>query len=100
MFAFSPQRFHSILLVPALYSLVLIAGANAPNGAPVAGNDSYTIHGCALPLNPPLVANDFGGIGPVGRELFAHYLFSFEILSLLLLVALVGVVVLARRRAH
>jgi RHS repeat-associated protein len=61
MFSMSSRRFHSLLALAALLPLLLITGSSASSntGAPVAGNDSYTIHGCALPLNPPLVANDF-----------------------------------------
>src|SRR5215468_6159921 len=40
-----------------------------------------------------------GGVEAVGRLLFTDYLFPFEITSLLLLVAIVGVLTLAKRRA-
>lgn len=46
---------------------------------------------------PPLPA-DFGDIGPVGMALFTKFAFPFEAISLLLLAALVGVVVLAKKR--
>ena len=39
-----------------------------------------------------------GGIGAVGRLLFTDYLFPFEVTSLLLLAAMVGVLTLAKRR--
>jgi NADH-quinone oxidoreductase subunit J len=39
-----------------------------------------------------------GGVGVVGRLLFADYLFPFELTSVLLLGALVGVLTLAKRR--
>jgi NADH-quinone oxidoreductase subunit J len=43
------------------------------------------------------VASDFGSIEAVGRELFSDYLYPFEVISLVLLVAVVGVVLLAKK---
>jgi NADH-quinone oxidoreductase subunit J len=40
-----------------------------------------------------------GGVDVIGRLLFTDYLFPFELTSVLLLAAMVGVLVLARRRA-
>jgi NADH-quinone oxidoreductase subunit J len=40
-----------------------------------------------------------GGIEAIGRLLFTDYLFPFEVTSVLLLAAMVGVLLLARRRA-
>jgi NADH-quinone oxidoreductase subunit J len=40
----------------------------------------------------------FGGIQSVGLHLFNHFVFPFEVISILLTVAVVGVVVLAKRR--
>lgn len=45
------------------------------------------------------VDSSFGTIKSVGRLLYEQYYFPFEIISILLLVALVGVVALAKRRA-
>jgi NADH-quinone oxidoreductase subunit J len=39
-----------------------------------------------------------GGVANIGRALFTDYLFPFEVTSVLLLVALVGVMALAKRR--
>jgi NADH-quinone oxidoreductase subunit J len=39
-----------------------------------------------------------GGVASIGRALFTDYLFPFEVTSILLLVALVGVMALAKRR--
>jgi NADH-quinone oxidoreductase subunit J len=39
-----------------------------------------------------------GGVTTIGRALFTDYLFPFEVTSVLLLVALVGVIALAKRR--
>ena len=41
---------------------------------------------------------DFGSIFTVGEKLFSQYLFPFEMLSLVLLTAIVGALVLAKRR--
>jgi len=41
---------------------------------------------------------DFGGIFSVGTKLFSDYLFPFEMLSLLLLAAIVGALVLTKRK--
>ncbi len=40
-----------------------------------------------------------GGVEAIGRLLFTDYLFAFELTSVLLLAAMVGVLLLARRRA-
>ena len=40
-----------------------------------------------------------GGVETIGRLLFTDYLFPFELTSVVLLAAMVGVLVLARRRA-
>jgi NADH-quinone oxidoreductase subunit J len=43
------------------------------------------------------VPPDFGTIETVGERLFTHFLFAFELTSLVLLVGIVGAVVLAKR---
>jgi NADH-quinone oxidoreductase subunit J len=45
----------------------------------------------------PLPA-DFGSIFGIGEKLFSQYLFPFEMLSLVLLTAIVGALVLAKRK--
>lgn len=45
---------------------------------------------------PPLVS--FGSVQAIGNTLFTNYLFAFEATSIVLLIAMVGVVVLAKRR--
>ena len=57
-------------------------------------------HARAMPVlaaaaTPPVV--DFGTVSSVGALLFADFLFPFEAISLLLLVAVVGAVMLTRR---
>lgn len=44
------------------------------------------------------IAPNFGSIKAVGQVLYQQYYFSFELVSILLLVALLGVVALAKRR--
>ena len=45
-----------------------------------------------------VLAADFGSPAAIGELLFTQYLLPFEITSVLLLVAMIGVVVLTRRR--
>ena len=54
-------------------------------------------HGVAatVPLSGP---KEFGAIGPVGDLLFRQFLLPFEMTSVLLLVAVIAAVVVARRR--
>jgi NADH-quinone oxidoreductase subunit J len=51
------------------------------------------------PVPRPPAAAQSGGVAAVGRLLFTDYLFPFELTSVLLLAAMVGVLVLAKRRA-
>ncbi|PYS67994.1 MAG: hypothetical protein DMF73_17915 [Acidobacteria bacterium] len=56
MFSFSPRRFHSVLIGPALLPLLLLCSSKNPdNQPPVAVDDSFTIHCCSL-IN--VTAND------------------------------------------
>ena len=41
---------------------------------------------------------DFGTVASVGRELFGTFFYPFEAISLLLVAAMVGAVLLAKRR--
>lgn len=53
----------------------------------------------SLPVNEAAVIEEgFGGVKEVGQLLFREWLLPFEIVSILLLVALVGAVVLAGKR--
>ncbi len=51
-------------------------------------------------MNLPRAVTDetFGSIEGIGRMMLGKYLYAFEVISLVLLVAVVGVVLLARRR--
>ncbi len=50
-----------------------------------------------VPSDRPQIAADYGSVVALGRELFTDQAFAFELTSVLLLVAVVGAVVLARR---
>jgi NADH-quinone oxidoreductase subunit J len=54
------------------------------------------IHGSLFAIGE--VASDFGTTKAVGKMLFTEYLLPFEIASVLLLAAIVGAVILAKRR--
>ena len=51
----------------------------------------------AYPLG---VVEEVGSISLIGRLLFTDYILSFEIIAILLLVAVIGAVVIAKRRFH
>jgi len=50
-----------------------------------------------LPVGDVAVSADFGSIEQVGRLMLSKFLYPFEVISVLLLVAIVGVVLLAKR---
>ena len=78
-----PRRPYRLLAIPAgLLLLGQLAFIMLGRRAPVAVSPS-----------PP------GGVESIGRLLFTDYLFPFELTSVLLLAAMVGVLLLARRRA-
>jgi NADH-quinone oxidoreductase subunit J len=53
----------------------------------------------AAPAEPfPAPSETFGTVASVGMSLFREYFYAFEAISLLLVVAMVGAVVLAKRR--
>lgn len=45
-----------------------------------------------------ILGGGFGGIEGIGKMLYIDYVFPFEIVSILLIVALVGAVIIAKRR--
>ena len=76
-----PLRFWRLLALPLggllLVELALILGTRPPRPRP---------------------ATVSGGVESIGRLLFTDYLFAFEVTSVLLLAALVGVLALAKRK--
>jgi len=51
-----------------------------------------------VPILAAKIKSGFGGIESVGKQIFTTYLLPFEITSILLLAAIVGAVVIAKRR--
>jgi NADH-quinone oxidoreductase subunit J len=51
------------------------------------------------PRTPDLAAGGFGSVRRVGETLFTEYLLPFEVTSILILVAIIGAVVLAKRQS-
>ena len=49
---------------------------------------------------PIKVVEEIGSIALIGRLLFTDYILSFEIIVILLLVAVIGAVVIAKRKFH
>lgn len=66
-------------------------------GVPLAILLLGVIWGADLPAAAS-VSPEFGGVAAVGKELFARWVWPFEILSLLILVAMTGAVLIARKR--
>ena len=56
-----------------------------------------TLSGMHFP-EPPPVDEDYGSVASVGRTLFEDYVFQFEVVSILLMVAVVGAVMLAKKK--
>jgi len=52
----------------------------------------------STPASFPEKVAEFGTAGSVGRELFTRFYYPFEAISLLLIVAMVGAVLLAKKR--
>ena len=51
----------------------------------------------ATPLNPASTLTTEGGTEPLGKLLFTQYVLPFEVVSVLLLVAMVGVILLSKK---
>jgi NADH-quinone oxidoreductase subunit J len=79
-----PRRVLRLWALPAggLLFVLVVTWVLLPRGASPTGS----------PAGP-------GGVEAIGRLLFTDYLFPFELTSVLLLAAMVGVLLLARRRA-
>lgn len=70
--------FMSLLISP--FTAILISAVNSMNFS-------------------PLHLENFGSIKDVGMELYTEWILPFEMISILLLIALIGVVILAKREA-
>jgi NADH-quinone oxidoreductase subunit J len=75
-----PRRFGALLALVLIVELVWALTRRGESGAFAGGSVS--------------------SVGAIGRLLFTEYAFAFEVTSVLILVAMVGAVVLARREAH
>ena len=96
------------IMVLFLFAIMLLIPGRAETGpAPLARARRLAVPvgavlGLALVLivagrSGPMASTPPGGVETIGRLLFTDYLFPFEITSLLLLAALVGALVLAKR---
>lgn len=54
----------------------------------------------SITQSPITVASDFGNVKPVAELLFTKYLFPFELTSILLLVAIIGAVLMAKKEKN
>jgi NADH-quinone oxidoreductase subunit J len=79
------ERHRAIQVIGALGAIMLVA-VLASAVADVAGGSAA------------IVGPEFGTVKAVGKVLFTQYLLPFEVTSLLLLVAIVGAVVVAKER--
>ena len=75
-----------LLGLALLAQVMALAGKKLP--APLTPGTGYN----------PDVVRDLGAVGAVAQPLFNEYLLAFELTSILLLVAIVGAVVIGRRR--
>jgi NADH-quinone oxidoreductase subunit J len=85
--ALEPLKARGMVVILALLSVAALLGAPLA-GVLFAGGRGAT----------PAPTSDFGGIFGVGGKLFTDYLFPFEALSLLLLAAVVGALVLVKKK--
>ena len=75
------QRWVSPLLAGLLLTAILIPAVRVSTGDAMAPSET-----------------GFGTVSSVGTELFGRFFYPFEVISLLLVVAMVGAVILAKRR--
>ncbi len=59
-----------------------------------------TVFTGSISQSPVTVASDFGNVKPVAELLFTKYLFPFELTSILLLIAIVGAVLMAKKETN
>jgi NADH-quinone oxidoreductase subunit J len=91
--ALGPDRLPRIALpagiVIAIALGLVIAGAATSHGGAVPAAGAFAAAG------PAGAANVFGSVADFGRALFTTYLLPFEVTALVLMVAVIGVIVLA-----
>lgn len=81
-------------VVLAVLLCVTVAG-NKIRGIP--SNGVFTVDGSCPNPTPAHTGGGLGCVSTIGDQLFSNYLFPFEVTSLLLLLAMLGAVVLAKR---
>lgn len=94
-----PLSFYRIpaALLAVVLAAVLI-GVLATNAIRGATHGRFSVDGnCPIP-NPGHTSGGLGCVSTVGDQLFSNYLFPFEVTSFLLLLAMIGAVVLAKRK--
>jgi NADH-quinone oxidoreductase subunit J len=79
-----PERYKAMQIIGALGAVMLVA---------VIASAVADVRGSTALLSP-----EFGTVKAVGKVLYTQYLLPFEVTSLLLLVAIVGAVVVAKER--
>ncbi|OGD17553.1 MAG: hypothetical protein A2Y69_09565 [Candidatus Aminicenantes bacterium RBG_13_59_9] len=83
----SPRKRRAFTVLSVLLALGLAAEIFLSLSA------SLAAHGAPVP-------EGFGGVGEIGRKLFRDFLYPFEITSLIIMAALVGAIILAKKRKH
>jgi len=73
-----------------------LVAAAALGGLALAGLVAFGV--ARTPLGVPVLAEGFGNTVPVAERLFTSYLLPFELTSVLLLVAIIGAVVIGKKR--
>lgn len=86
---FGPEKRKFIRPLAAVFALVLILEILAIFKSGLLGDQRLVQH--------PDLVGDFGTVSGVGMLLFTRYLYPFEITSVLLLAAIVGTVILAKK---
>jgi NADH-quinone oxidoreductase subunit J len=94
------QRIAALVIAAAILVLPVVAMANtsfeATGARPkAAGVDPST--GAPTEADPNLITDGKTDVDQLGESLFTDYLFAFEVTSVLLVIAVVGAVVLARK---
>lgn len=88
-----PWQLGAGFAVGGVFFAMMVDVLSKYNSSPVTVSELSRAYGTSA-TGEPL----FGGIATVGQVLFLKYTFPFEVISVLLTVAVVGVVVLAKRR--
>lgn len=92
-----PAKALGLVVCGALFLLLAAAFLKgAPDGAPFRDLEAVTVEVGKSRLD--IAPGDWGGVRHVGSELFKTFVVPFEIVSVLIVVAILGAVVLAKRK--